>query len=271
MRFSQAAIALVAAQGTRDSVILPYLGAVFRHRRYRAFSVEEWSLISTDELTMVFHRVSMQGQNANTVHFFLQDFAHKDFLPKTVYEISRYLGFGKKTACLLLDAMGVAKQPGIPVDRHLATGFRSLGWADVNEHEETAISSMVECWMPPQKWAECNIVCAGLRQVWFQHGEYKKTMVAVAKNLGADHFRLLGLLCTKEKAKKKGGVGNNPKKEKNPKVEKSKGSSRPPNPVRKCATGNQKKKNPPKKHAAKKITGPQKIAPKKRTTRKSKY
>jgi endonuclease III len=203
MRFSQAAIALVAAQGTKDSVNLPYLGAVYRHRRYAAFSVEEWALISTDELTMVFHPTSMQGQNANTVHYFLQEFAHKDFLPKTVDDLSRYLGFGKKTACLLLDAMGVAEQPGIPVDRHLATGFRSLGWADVNEYDETAISSMVECWMPPKKWGECNIVCAGLRQVWFQHPEHKKTMVAAAKNLGADHMRLLSLLCTKEKPKKK--------------------------------------------------------------------
>jgi endonuclease III len=239
MRFSQAAIALVAAQGTRDSVNLPYLGAVYRHRRYAAFSVEEWALISTDELTMVFHPTSMQGQNANTVHYFLQEFAHKDFLPKTVDDLSRYLGFGKKTACLLLDAMGVAEQPGIPVDRHLATGFRSLGWADVNEYDETAISSMVECWMPPKKWGECNIVCAGLRQVWFQHPEHKKTMVAAAKNLGADHMRLLSLLCTKEKPKKK------KKKEEEEKPNKS---SRPPNPKRKC-----------------------KIAPRKSIPRKSKY
>jgi endonuclease III len=75
----------------------------------------------------------------------LQEFAHKDFLPETIDDLSCYLGFGKKTACLLLDTMGVAAEPGIPVDRHLATGFRSLGWADVNESDETAIGTMVEC------------------------------------------------------------------------------------------------------------------------------
>jgi endonuclease III len=204
MRFSQAAIALVAAQGTKDSVCLPYLGAVFRHRRYRNFSVEEWSLISPDELTMVFHRTSMQAQNANTVHFFLQEFAHKDFLPETIDDLSCFLGFGKKTACLLLDAMGVVDEPGIPVDRHLATGFRSLSWADVNESDETAISTMVECWLPPPKWGECNIVCAGLRQVWLRHSQYKNTLISVAQNLGAEHYQLLRLLCTKEPPKKGG-------------------------------------------------------------------
>jgi endonuclease III len=272
MRFSQAAIALVAAQGTKDSVCLPYLGAVFRHRRYRNFSVEEWSLISPDELTMVFHRTSMQGQNANTVHFFLQEFAHKDFLPETIDDLSCFLGFGKKTACLLLDAMGVVDEPGIPVDRHLATGFRSLGWADVNESDETAISTMVECWLPRHKWGECNIVCAGLRQVWLQHSQYKNTLISVAQNLGAEHYQLLRLLCTKEAPKKRGQEENKGNK---PKEQKPNKRSRQPIPKRKCATSsNKRNQNTPKRRSERKTnTSKQgtKNAPKKAITRKSKY
>jgi hypothetical protein len=249
------------------------LGAVFRHRRYRNFSVEEWSLISPDELTMVFHRTSMQGQNANTVHFFLQEFAHKDFLPETIGDLSCFLGFGKKTACLLLDAMGVVDEPGIPVDRNQG-GFRSLGWADVNESEETAISTMVECWLPPHKWGECNIVCAGLRQVWLQHSQYKNTLISVAQNLGAEHYQLLRLLCTKEPPKKRGQEENKGNK---PKEQKPNKRIRQPIPKRKCATSSKtKNQNTPKRRSERKTkctTSKQgtKNAPKKAITRKSKY
>jgi endonuclease III len=142
MLFSQATIVLVAAQGTSDCVVLPYLGAVFRHLRYANFSIEEWSSISVEALsTMVFRKASKQSQNAMIVHHVLKDFAKEMVLPQTIDEIICYYGFGKKTACLLLDAMGLTNQAGIPVDRHLATGFRSLRWADAQEWEETVISA----------------------------------------------------------------------------------------------------------------------------------
>ncbi len=56
------------------------------------------------------------------VHHFLKDFANKEVLPQTIDELICFYGFGKKTACLLLDAMGLTKnqQAGIPVDQHLA-------------------------------------------------------------------------------------------------------------------------------------------------------
>jgi endonuclease III len=197
MRFSQATMVLVAAQGASDFVILPYLGAVFRHLRYANFSIEEWSSISVEELTMVFRKASKQSQNAMIVHHFLKDFANEEVLPQTIDEIVCYHGFGKKTACLLLDAMGLTNQAGIPVDRHLAHGFRSLGWADPQEWEETTISCMVESWLPPDKWGECNIVCAGLRQVWWQDSTYQSTLRATAEGLGSDHLDILSKLCCK--------------------------------------------------------------------------
>ena len=195
IRFSQATMVLVAAQGASDLVILPYLGAVFRHLRYANFSIEEWSSISVEELTMVFRKASKQSQNAMIVHHFLKDFANEEVLPQTIDEIVCYHGFGKKTACLLLDAMGLTNQAGIPVDRHLAHGFRSLGWADPQEWEETIISCMVESWLPADKWGECNIVCAGLRQVWWQDSTYQSTLRATAEGLGSDHLEILSKLC----------------------------------------------------------------------------
>jgi hypothetical protein len=94
--------------------------------------------------------------------------------------------------------MGLTNQAGIPVDRHLATGFRSLEWADPQEWEETVISCMVESWLPPEeKWGECNIVCAGLRQVWWQDSTYQSTLRATAEGLGSDHLEILAKLCCK--------------------------------------------------------------------------
>jgi endonuclease III len=198
MRFSQATMVLVAAQGTSDFVLLPYLGAVFRHLRYANFSIEEWSSISVEGLTMVFRKASKQSQNAMIVHHFLKDCANEEVLPQTIDELICYYGFGKETtACLLLDAMGLTNQAGIPVDRHLATGFRSLGRADPQEWEETVISCMVESWLPPDKWGKCNIVCAGLRQVWWQNGTYQSTLRATAAGLGSDHLEILSMLCCK--------------------------------------------------------------------------
>ncbi len=125
-------------------------------------------------------KASKQSQNAMIVHHFLQDFNNKEVLPQTTDELTSdepasTMGSGRRLlACLLLDdAMGLTNQAGIPVDRHLATGFRSLGWADPQEEwEETVISCIVEesSWMPPDKWGEqqCNIVV--LAMCWLEAG-----------------------------------------------------------------------------------------------------
>jgi endonuclease III len=193
-RFSQISIVLVACQGTRDLLCLPHFGAVFRHPRYKLFSVEEWSTISIPELTMVFSQVSKQAQSAIYVKLFLGDFAFKSDLPQEIFQVCCYLGFGKKSACLLLNAMDPHRCVGIPVDRHLSSAFRFLGWADPAEKDETMISKMVELWLPAEHWSRCNIVCAGLRQVW--QSKFKDQVIAAAKFLGPDHTRVLGRCCS---------------------------------------------------------------------------
>lgn len=194
-RFSQATIVVVAAQGTRDSLCLPHFGAVFRHPRYRKFSIEEWSSISFEEMTMVYSKASKQSISAMYVHLFLGDLAQRTDLPKEVHQITHYKGFQKKSACLLLSAMDPELVVGIPVDRHLATGFKVLGWADPLEPDATNISKMVELWLPQEKWAQCNVVCAGLRQVW-QSQFYRARMVAAAEALGQEHLDLLTKSCS---------------------------------------------------------------------------
>jgi endonuclease III len=193
-RFSQVVIVVVAAQGTKDTLCLPHFGAVFRHPRYSLFSIEEWASISLEELTMVYSQASKQGISAMYVLAMMMDLSGKDVLPKTVTDITCYKGFGKKSACLLLNAMDPNLVVGIPVDRHLASGFRSLGWVDHRLKDETIISQNVETWMPSANWAECNVVCAGLRQVW-QNSMYRGVLIAAAKALGPEHEELLHLCC----------------------------------------------------------------------------
>ncbi len=140
-RFSQVALVVIAAQGNRDSLCLPHFGAVFRHQRYKhSFSIEEWAEIAVEELTMVYSQVSKQSISAMYAHLFLSDLAVRNTLPRTIPEITCYSGFLKKSACLLLDAMDCTPPPGIPVDRHLATGFRALGWVDPLVTNPTSLS-----------------------------------------------------------------------------------------------------------------------------------
>jgi endonuclease III len=193
-RYSQIVIVVVAAQGNKDTLCLPHFGAVFRHPRYSQFSIEEWASISLEELTMVYSQTSKQAISAMYVLGILMNLSQKDFLPKSVLELTCYLGMGKKSACLLLNAMDPKLVVGIPVDRHLATAFRSLGWVDPNQKDETIISKEVEQWMPSEEWAECNVVVAGLRQVW-QISTYRGLLVAAAEALGENHVELLKLCC----------------------------------------------------------------------------
>ena len=196
-RFSQLTLVLVAAQGTKDSLCLPHFGAVFRHPRYSTFSVEEWSSMSWAELTMVFSFVSKQAQSACYVQWILGDLAYKSQLPRKVCHISQYLGFGKKTACLLLNAMDPQMRVGIAVDRHLATAFKSLGWSCAEEGNETQISYMVEAWLPPEHWSRCNLVCAGLRQLAQGGLAAPSTLLlkASAKFFGPNHVSLVEKCC----------------------------------------------------------------------------
>lgn len=198
MRFAQATLVLVAAQGMMDTRCLPHFGAVFRHPRYALFSIEEWCAISLEELTMVYSPISKQCISAVYVHYFLINFVMGRSLPKTVAEISCYQGFGKKTACLLLSAMDPQLLVGIPVDRHLAEAFRSLGWAHGQEKNEEMISYMVELWLPRDQWAECNLVCAGLRQLWAIPRVRELMLSIVREEFGEEHINLIAKTCSQE-------------------------------------------------------------------------
>lgn len=195
MRFAQATLIVVAAQGMKDTRCLPHFGAVFRHPRYGRFSIEEWCAISIEELTMVYSAISKQCISAVYVHYFLIDFVKGRMLPKTVKEISGYQGFAKKSACLLLAAMDPTLMVGIPVDRHLANAFHSLGWAHPMEKDETVISYMVEQWLPKKEWVQCNTVCAGLRQLWGDRLCRGLLIEATGSLLGKEHLDLLCKCC----------------------------------------------------------------------------
>jgi endonuclease III len=191
-RFAQGTLVIVAAQGTKDSTIVPHFGAVFRHPRYTDFSIEEWASISLEEMTIVFSQTSKQAQSAFTVLQFLRDFAWKDF-PTDPATLMCYHGFGKKSICLLLGILGM-ETTGVPVDRHLMQAFQNLGWIDSGAKDETLASEMVEMWLPPALWARCNVVVAGLRQIWASQ-QHREILKDVAASLGQEHIKLVTALC----------------------------------------------------------------------------
>jgi hypothetical protein len=192
VRFAQATCVLVAAQGCRDVSVLPRLGAVFRHPRYEHFSIEEWGGISLQELVTVYHHLSKQALNAHLVLLFLGCYKDAD-IPTTLAEITSHYGFGKKTACLLLSAVGV-EQVGIPVDRHLLSGFVQLGWVPSNVRDETKASNLVEAWLPKNKWETCNVVLASIRQIW-QQKLYQPMLLSSANSLGPEFTDVVNRLC----------------------------------------------------------------------------
>jgi hypothetical protein len=192
-RFAQATIVLVSAQGTRDLLIVPHLGAVFRHPRYLHFLIEEWASVSLAELTICLSQTSKQAQTGQTVSLFLRDFANQlSFfrqisnhpLPTTVGELTCYHGFGKKSACLLLGALGMGEL-GIAVDRHLMEGFKNLNWVSSTVREETAASEMVEMWLPKH------------------NKKYQPILLQTAERLGMGHRELVEWLCAETKKQNK--------------------------------------------------------------------
>ncbi len=122
--------------------------------------------MSGDELSMVYTRMANKKHSQATmmmiVYFFLKDFTNDDVLPQNIDNINCHCG-EKTAACLLQDVMSVTNQAGIPVDRHLDTGFISLGWADPQEWEEKVVISqetVVEFWLTPDKWGgKCKTIC----------------------------------------------------------------------------------------------------------------
>lgn len=192
MRFAQATFVVIAAQGTKDASIVPHFGAVFRHPRYQHFSIEEYASLSLEELTILFSKTSKQAQSAITILHFLRDFVHRD-VPRNIPSLMCYHGFQKKSICLLLGAVGLPDL-GIPVDRHLFSAFKNLKWVSAGAKNESIASEMVEMWLPQCMWGRCNVVVAGLRQIWGNR-LYKDKLMAVAARLGPGYSKVLETLC----------------------------------------------------------------------------
>jgi endonuclease III len=194
IRFAQATIVVVAAQGVRDSLVkqvIPHFGAVFRHPRYVGMSVEEWAAVSLGEMITIFSGVSKQGISSMIVLKFLEHFVGYE-LPTNKECITCFHGFGKKSACLLLGANG-REEVGIPVDRHLKEALCGVGWA-LDCRSAVSISEMVEMWLPRKKWAGCNTLLAGIRQIW-QNARFKPLLIQTATQLGKEELDLILAVC----------------------------------------------------------------------------
>jgi endonuclease III len=191
---AQAALVVFSAQGVADENILPHLGAVFRHPRYRHMGVQEWEMVDKKELATILRHCSSQGLKACYINGFLSLILSFG-CPRTVEACLAVYGMQKKSACLFLSSV-FGCPVGIPVDRHLAQGFRNLGWVSPDCSDPTLMSMQVELWLPMEETAEINNVIAGLRQL-YQKREYKDSIAAVAKQCGTRHLDLFNK-CTQD-------------------------------------------------------------------------
>ena len=188
-RFAQAVFVVIAAAGVSDENILPILGAVFRSEYYREYSIEEWSLTPIKELIQIYRPCSKQVQNAFYTHLVFQYLAPRS-LPTDLRELTCLRGIEKKSACLLLQAaLGV--EVGIPVDRHLMTAGKALGWIPEDCNDPTKASLLLEAIVAPDQYAAMNNVVSGLCQMAAKSNQNMEFILQTAQEMGKVHHETI--------------------------------------------------------------------------------
>jgi len=108
---------------------------MFRHSRYRNFSIEEWASVSIPELASIFKRCSCHNKSAFFMHFFLVEILHHG-PPTNLRDLMSCRGFQKKAAWL----MSVYNiNFGTPTDSHVLDGSVRLCWVPPDSSEELAL------------------------------------------------------------------------------------------------------------------------------------
>lgn len=187
-RMCQAAMVVLAAQGVGDSVVLPHMGAVFRHPRYKNLSLEEWNLVTINEKAAVFKSCSKHCLCAYHFHYFVKECI--DNKPPTHLEdICCFRGFSKKSGCLYLFAV-YSIQFGIPTDSHVQDTAFKLGWTPY-AGDEVATSCALELWVPPTFYERANIWPAGLRQLLSISAFATLALETCARRFGNRHQAVL--------------------------------------------------------------------------------
>jgi hypothetical protein len=191
IRCAQAILVVFAAQGVADANILAHLGATFRLPRYMHFGCLEWAMVGPHEIASVLTPCSCHGLKGN----FLADwfgYVGQNGIPQTVEQCLCLYGMRKKSACLFLSAF-LGKPVGVPVDRHLQAAFKNLKWVHPECTNATAMSHMIELWLPMEDTADINNVVAGLRQM-FQKRQHRPVLLNVAAACGRKQIALLKTL-----------------------------------------------------------------------------
>jgi endonuclease III len=163
IRVCQAAMVIFAAQGVGDNKILPLLGAVFRHPRYKHMSIEQWASLSIAELAAIFKTASKHCHNAYHYHFFLSE-CMENGPPLHLSDLLCFRGISKKSGCLFLKAV-LNVDVGIVTDRHVFKAARGLKWIPEEGVSEELASYMLEKWVPQTGWDSVNVWLAGIRQI----------------------------------------------------------------------------------------------------------
>jgi hypothetical protein len=179
---------VLAAQGVADSLVLPHLGAVFRHPRYNNMSLEEWSLVTVNEKAAVFKSCSKHCLCAYHFHFFVEE-CLANHPPTHLEDICCFRGFSKKSGCLYLFAVyGI--QFGIATDSHVQDTAFKLGWTPFSS-DEVRTSCALELWIPQLCYEKGNLWIAGLRQLLSSSAYITSALRTCAREFGDRHNTVL--------------------------------------------------------------------------------
>ena len=198
-RMVQAAMVVLAAQGVSDKIILPHLGAVFRHSRYVNLSMEEWGELTVHELAAIFKKCSCHCKNAFALHNFIQECLEYG-PPTTLEDIECIRAFSKKSGCLWLKAV-FNIDFGVPSDSHVLDSAKKLRWVP-QSCQATLCSHLIECFVPREMWEMPNIYLAGLRQNLAENSMKTHVILTCASYLGREHLELVKQILPKSYKRK---------------------------------------------------------------------
>ena len=199
-RFAQGVFVVIAAAGVSDENILAVLGSVFRSEYYRNYSIEEWAVTPLEEFVVIYRPCSKQVQNAWFTKLVLEYLSTRS-LPTQLHELTCLRGLQKKSACLLLQA-ALGRVAGIPVDRHLLSAGKALGWIPEDCHDTFEASLFLEPIVPEGQYADMNNVVSGLCQAAAKSQENKNFILETADNMGEPYYSTLNKMFQKPEGKK---------------------------------------------------------------------
>lgn len=147
----QTLIAIILSARTRDEVTIPIAEKLFK--KYN--TIEKLSKVKSKDIELIIQSINFYKNKSknvlNCAKKLIKDFNEE--IPKTIEELIKLPGVGRKTANVFLSEYG---KDAIGVDTHLSYISQKLGWTK-NKHPYK-IEKDLEKLFPKKLWREINSI-----------------------------------------------------------------------------------------------------------------